>query len=372
MENQKIIIALIAAMLTASLFLAVFLLVNPSEQNSRQRADILEKFEQDQELNGGSVRTSSPVLLALSERRIVSPVPGKRNNSALYYEQGSGKVFDANIESGKITPVSEHQLDGYLHTYWSPRRSEVIGAFAAKQGVEYRYYDFDSNRSAYLGTQIKSLAFSPSGVQIVQFQSEQDLGTISVSGPDGTVSKKIFETRLADLSLFWPREDIIAFIARDGESQYWHLYTLTQDGKLERILEFKRGLSAKFSQDGTKLLYSALDETGTLSLKIRDLTAGTETDLNAETFASKCTWSIDGKTVVCGVPTSSLGSDPALSGSVSDELYEISTADGSQKPLWTKSSNRTNINVREIFLSSLEDYVVFLNSFDERLYSLPR
>lgn len=352
--NQKLLIILTVISLSLTAFLAGYLISqNDFHKNtsSISTGSILNKFNVP---NPGPQTGFSETLRILNQRSVISPVLSKEKDGIIYYEKDTGKVFEVALNDMREKVVSDTPLPNLLKTIWSPSRKEVISLFYYPKGNHYRYFSYKTKASVDLGTGIKSLAFSPDGSQIVYFGNKGGSRGIFISQPDGSSFKNILPSRLENARVYWPSNDLLAFkIDVAGGSE---LYSLSKAGEVKKIIDTREGLDIKWSENGSRLLFSQKINSG-LSLFYKDISSEIETPLNISTSASKCDWGIDGKTVVCGVSKSS---------SSGDEIYEISL-DGTKKLL---SSPTTKINTSELFLSGLDDYVIILNSLDNKLYVL--
>ncbi len=361
--NQRLTLTLTAISLSLVAFLSGYLISQTDfYRNSNSTGNILDKFSNSNSAAAVQQTLPSGTLRLLSQRSVISPVLSKDSDAVTFYEKGTGKVFEVALKDLAEKVVSDTPLPNLTKTIWSPNRKEVVSLFYSPQGTHYKYFSFATKKSVDLGTNIRSLAFSSKGDRVVYFGTGSDYNRIFISQPDGTVSKKILNSRLENPDVYWPSEDSLAFKTNTpGGPMGEVLFGLGTNGDLTDLLESRQGLQVKWSGDGKKVLFSST-ESGILNLSYKDYN-GTESEpevsLGISTSASKCAWSIDNKSVVCGVPRSS---------TAGDEIYEIGL-DGTKKLL---SSPSSNISVGEIFLSNLEDYVVVLNDIDSKLYVLKK
>ena len=356
--NQKLLITLTVISLSLTAFLAGYLISQKDfhrTPNSISSGNILDKFSGNDSVSGLQAE-SSGIFRSLSQRSVLSPAISKEKNSILYYEKDTGKVFEVTLNDLREKSVSDVLLSNLIKTVWSPSRKEVISLFYYPKGNHYRYFSYKTRASVDLGTDIKSLAFSPDGSQLAYFGSKDNSRGIFISQPDGSSFKNILISRLEDAEVYWPSDNLIAF--ETGAVGGSELYSLSKTGEIKKILSLRDGLEIKWSKDGSRLLFSQKTESGT-GLFYKNIPSEFEIALNVSTSASKCDWGIDNKTVVCGVPRSSASGD---------EIYEISM-DGVKKLL---SSPTSRINTSELFLSGLDDYVVVLNGLDNKLYILKK
>lgn len=362
--NKKLLITLTVISLSFTAFLGGYLIsqkdftINPISNFS---GNILDKFsdtDSDSSASGSQAvgAESSETLRLLSPRSAISPVISKEKDSVLYYEKDTGKVFEVTLKDTREKSVSDIPLANLIKTVWAPSKKEVISLFYYPSGGHYKYFNYKTRASVDLGTDIKSLAFSPDGSQIAYFGGKEGSRGIFMSQPDGSSFKKLLPSRLENAEVYWPSNELLAF--RIEVAGGYELYSLSKAGEIKKILDIKDGLEVKWSKDGSQILFSQKVESG-IGLFYKDVFSESETPLNVATSASKCDWTIDGKAIVCGVPRSSASGD---------EFYEIGI-DGTKKLL---SSPTSKISTAELFLSGLDDYVVVLNELDNKLYVLKR
>jgi len=328
---------------------------NPDSNSS---GNILDKFSDNNSPSSPQAK-SFEALKLLSQRVAISPVLSKGKDSIIYYEKDTGKVFEVTLKDLVEKPVSDVPLANLIKTVWSPSRKEVISLFYYPRGNHYKYfsYKYKTRASVDLGTDIQSLVFSPDGSQMVYFGGRKDDSRgIFISQPDGSSSKKLLASRLENAEVYWPSDNLLAFSTNTADGA--ELYSLSEAGDIRKILELSAGFEIKWSKDGSKILFSQKVGSG-IGLFYKDISSDTEIPLNVATYASKCVWSIDDKTIVCGVPRSSASGD---------EIYEIGL-DGTKKLI---SSPTSRIDTAELFLSGLDDYVVILNGLDNKLYVLKK
>ena len=355
--NQKLLIALTIISLSFTAFLSGYLISQTDfhrNSSSNFSGNILDKFS-DNNSSPSPQAESSKTLRPLSPRSALSPVISKEKNSILYYEKGTGKVFEVTLNDLREKSVSDVPLANLIKTVWAPSRKEVVSLFYHPKGNHYKYFNYKTKASVDLGTNIKSLSFSLDGSQIAYFGDREGSRGIFISQPDGNSSKKLLLSRLENADVYWPTDNLLFFKTDNSDGS--ELFSLSLTGELTRILDPRERLEVKWSRNGSRVLFSQKVESGRISLFYKDLSSESETALNVATDASKCDWSIDGKTIVCGVPRSSASGD---------EIYEIGL-DGTKKLL---SSPTSRLDTAELFLSGLDDYVVILNSLDNKLYIL--
>ena len=342
--------------LSLTAFLAGYIMIGKGTSIIPKTGTILDKFggTQPTTTNPQSVDKTKPLLV--TDKRIVSVTNSTNKGSVLYFEKNTGKLYEYDISAKVEKTISDKMLPNFISALWSPNKKEFLGYFTSSGGMMIKYMNVDTGKEVALNSNIRSAAFSPDGNLIAYYYLDDTTndksGNITISQPDGQYQKKVLATRINELLMSWPNKDTMAFKTPSQE-----IFLLTEDGKLTKFLDTKPGLEEKWSPSGNKLLFSALsDEPNASDIKlwIKDVVSKEEKEL-VSGFASKCVWSIDSINIYCAIPKS-----PSA-----DELYLINSADGSNK-LFAEP----NMPVKELFLSTIEDHLLFINMADEKLYSI--
>ncbi len=369
LRNKFLLFLIIFLALTA--FLAGYLLIEGGVgvKPRLKTGTVLDKFGEAQESTINGQRSTvgekiEPFLVA--DRKVMSFTNSLVSGEILYAEKSSGKIFRAALESKAEELASNLTSVNLSSILWSPNKKEVVVSFSSASGFKFKYYNLETGKSSDLDQNIRSLAFSPDGNYIAyysvsppeelpvaeseeedQLNSRKEPNKILISQPDGSYPKKILNTRLNDLVLRWPIKEKIAFKTPGGE-----IFLLTERGQLDKLTESSRAEEELWSKNGKKLLISQFDQTAlTPKLLVKDIESRGEVVLDIAAKASQCAWSIDNVHIFCVTPKI--------------ELYKINTSDNSRKLLAT-----LDYPIKDPTLSPAENYLLFINSADEKLYSI--
>ncbi|PIR41941.1 MAG: hypothetical protein COV30_00975 [Candidatus Yanofskybacteria bacterium CG10_big_fil_rev_8_21_14_0_10_37_15] len=356
MNNKHLIILLVLA-----LSLAAFLIGFLVSQRSlvKQPADIggagiLEKFNDIPDKNIKSIPRED--FFSLSKNAVLSPTISKEKTAVIYHDLKNGQVFENNPKNLVEKIISDKPLPDLMETIWSPNKKEVVSVFSTNKGKNFRYYNYQTNKVVDLGTSIESLIFSPDGSRVAYFQPSGLRGAIYVSTPDGSSSKKIIETRLSNLELYWPSEEYISFKASVNDGDVVYLLSLT--GNLTKLVnETEKINTLLWSPDGKTLLYSTKTK-GFPSLFVKKISTSSSKDLKISTSAHKCVWSINNKNLFCAVNQS---------GQEGDDIYKINTVDGSKELV---ISYVKKVFAKQLLLTGAEDFLIIVEETNDKLYAL--
>lgn len=359
--SKKIIVGLIVITLSVSGFLAWHLFGKDSLDPQTGNASLLAKFSTPGPFAASDLRIRD-LLTPLSKGPATSIAINKDTNEVWYYEKSTGKVFAVGFDGKKERTISETVLPGFVKTEWSPSLKEVISAFIKKASVSLSHFSYISKKSTPLPPSTQHAVFSPDGSQIAYLLTEEGQSGIYI----GTLQnkRKILSARSDITSLQWPHGDYLSLITKAGDGTA-ALFTLDLRGELKRITDFVLGLQTQWSRDGSRVLISFYDTEGTLQLVEYGVAKGIEVPIAPGIRASECAWSLDGETVICGVDDSA----PFEPGDITSQRIEKVSLNPVQRET-IMPSNERKVAIKEILLSPVENRVIFINSFDQRVYSL--
>lgn len=318
-------------------------------------------------------------LIAISQVPVIAPTISADGQKVKYYAKDNGNVYESRFNGTGLTRTSNAVLPGLLKVLWSPDKTQVISIFKdAQVGVRKVYYSYATGASKPLNASIQFVGWSQKGNKIAYqfFDETRNVNSISIADPDGSNFKNIFPTRLRDLIIEWPKADVIAFRSKpSGLAQSVFFGLNPETGSLTKILSNVYGLSALWSPNGEKALFSQTDEKGkNLTLQATDW-QGTDTQsARTNTFAEKCVWALDNKTIFCAVPRI-LPQNAVLPDdyyknilNISDDFWQINLDTGGQTKI--DVGEDISLDATELLINPQEDYLLFINRKDGLLYSL--
>lgn len=308
---------------------------------------------------------------ALSVAAVTAPALGPESDSVSYYESKTGKSFRVNLRTSKTEVLSATPLPGFLGTIWSPSRHEVVSSFDISGSRVLKYFDYTSGRSSVVGTAATAVAFSPDGRRLAYIDTVDGQSAVYIGSADGSDARKIIALRAEDPALSWPEDSALFFASRRPGGNRSDLMALTPDGKLSALIPGKEMLEYTWSRDGKKLLFSYFGGER-VELWYLDMGTGGGLQLPISTGAHKCAWTPDSATILCGVPPEgSLTRDvPSERTATRDDIIAVDISLQTQEVVYAAQKDIL-LGVASPLVSSSGTFLVFINSFDQRLYRLP-
>jgi len=337
---------------------------------------IKESSESDEELDNGTTdQYLDSRIKPISEEPVIGPV-AINNEKIRYYLASNGNVFELNFDGSDQTRLSSNNLPGLMKVLWSKNKDKVIAIFENNYLLEKYLYDDQTDSSELLDYRIRWITWSPTQEKIAYqyYDSQTSDSNISIANPDGSEWNNILSTRMKDLIVEWPDENKITIRTKPSGLAQSVVYAIDLfDNNLKKIIKETYGLTALWSPLGDKILISETNSQGkNLKLKLVDLNEQIIKELTFITLPEKCVWSQDNRTIFCAVPKSI-----PVSAILPDDYYKekISFSD----EIWrinletediVKIKDNSDYDAKELLLSPLEDYLLFINQKDGLLYSL--
>jgi len=383
---KKLLAVLITLFVAALSALLVYnFIIVPYQQDMNRAAPDPSQLDQDnqekQDDQNDQVNQDKNYLnkvFAISDREVIGATISEDKSHVIYYQKDTGFVKQARLDGSGLEVISSFEIDGLNSVIWSSDKSKVVCSKINNSGKEQYVYDYSVSKAFPLSSGFRNIVFSNNGQRIAYnyVNSANQTSSISVADADGENWKTVLDVRINNPIIQWVDSYKLAVYEHPSfESSSSILIIDIGDAHLDRILAGSRGLSAKFSPDGDKLLYNSSDsDGGDFQIAFFDRKSKQKTEVELKTFIEKCVWSKNNKDVYCAVL------ERLPSGDLPDVFYEKTTT---TKDYFVKINAETgvetviipkitslNVDAREMFLSTTEDYLYFVNYVDGRLYGI--
>jgi hypothetical protein len=379
---KKLFYAALVIMVVSLLFLGIYRLsFNKPEETAQSK-----KEEPKPAIPVDQPKKETAKITAISDEPVLSPVLAPDGLSIKYYSQKTGRAYQSDLDGTVKKPISDKDLIGLTSVIWSPDRTKAITKFVDGSGnVQFYYYNFSSSTSSPLKKNLDEVSWDSLGNKIFYkyYDPASKERTLNIADPDGTSWKKLADLTYRNVAIapvpqsgvvsFWNKADSLA--ATDMES----IPVIGGDKKM--IFKDKFGADYLWNNSGTNVLMSHVDTKGSskMQLALINFNGGEYTNLGIPTFVSKCVWSKDNKTIYYSLP-GNLASNAMLpndwdNGTIktSDTFWKLDMT--SKKPtriIELEDMQKINIqfDATNLFLSSNEAYLFFLNRLDGKIYRL--
>jgi len=379
---KKVFIISTVLLAVTLLILGVYNFGFKAFENSSQSKEVKQPVEQIKTKTEEAVTKKTEKISLVSKEPVLSGVADKKTEKVFYYSASDGTIWQVDGEGLNRIQISDAKIAGLVNASWSPDRLKSLTVIEQAGKKSFFLYDNVKKDSISLKEGIDNVIWDSLGAKIIYkyYDSKSKKRSLNIADPDGqNWSTLIADIPFRNLSLATiPLTSIISFWNSPNSSEESNLQIISATGgEVKNILKGKFGGDYLWSPDGSQALVSSLvsKENKTMTLGIIDL-QGQYRDLSIPTIVSKCVWSIDGKTVYYalpgGIPTgANMPNDyQAKKFTTQDTFWKINIATGNKERIIELADIQGVYDASNLFLSTTEDGLFFINRVDGKLYRI--
>jgi len=345
------------------------------------------KISEEGKLNAtdssGKTAEKNASIQAISDEPVFGATLSPDGNFLYAFLASNGQLNQFDL-SGKLEKVlSTEKFEDIKKITWNkPRNKAIIKTEPAPGMAKFLYFDISGKKVSVLKGNIDSVSWSNLGDKIIykHYDPKTKKRTVNVADPDGknwhTVAEMSYRSAemapipgSSDIS-FWPSPNaftaaFVASVTFGGENQ-------------KELFKDRYGVDLLWSPNGDQAALSASDEKGghKIDLLLMSRQGGEIQSLVFPTFAAKCAWSSDSKTLYCAmpgdIPDSAILPNDWQEGKVttSDTFWKIDITSGKKERLVDPEKIGSSYDVLNPFLSPDEKSLFFVSKSDGKLHKL--
>jgi Tol biopolymer transport system component len=297
----------------------------------------------------------------------------------VYYNEDEQKFYEANADGTNPRALSDQLFPDAQDIVWSNQGDKAIISFPDNSKIAY---DFSARKQYSLPKEAEGFSFSPDGAKIAYKYLPSDVeDRWLVSSSLDSSGVKYLETigdEADNVEVNWsPKGDIVATFRKglDGDRQEVYFIGQNKENFKSAVTE-GRGFTGKWSTDGNQLLYSVYNESSNYNPELYivngsgDAIGSGRTDLDLQTWPSKCSFGTSSTMIYCAVPSflpSGSGLYPDQASTTQDQFYEINVATGQKRFL---ADPAYGVSASNLFFSNDGKTLYFTNQRTGRLESI--
>jgi hypothetical protein len=293
-----------------------------------------------------------------------------------FLDRASGNVYSYVAHARTLTRISNKTLPGIQRVSWTPDGSHAFAQFLASAGGEEHINTYSLNPNGGVGFLLENdlsqaMVVGSSTLFTLFSGTTGSVGTVSKI--DGSSARTLFSSVLSSLVVRPSSGNLYATNKPSSQIDGYAFSINRSTGSFSRILGPFRGLSVLPSSSGDSLLYSYASA-GAYQLRVIDISSRASTALPLATLVEKCTWSADGRSAYCAVPTNLQGNlpDDWYQGAITftDRIWKIDLAERIATLVIDPAEiGKVNVDAVNLTVDPSEDVLIFTDKHTGALYA---
>ncbi len=301
-----------------------------------------------------------------------------------YIEKATGHIFEVELFSPRADRISNTTIPKVYDAVWGGKNNSLVTRYLKEDNLSVDTYYLTlkntstSSENTITGQLLPSNISDVSGFGDYIFYLVQNSdSSVGISqGFDLSKKKQIWSSNIKELNSQYVNVKTVSLTTKPAENIPGFMYFIdTTTGTTKRVLGGIMGLSTLSDSSGDNVLY--LEQNDAARMYIYNIKTKTSTGFSPVTFPEKCVWSKKETGVFyCAVPKEYLGSGSLTSWyrgtvSFSDDIWKYDTKTNAATTIENlEADSDTKIDVIKPTLSENEQYLVFINKVDNKLWSL--
>ena len=295
-----------------------------------------------------------------------------------YIEKATGHLYEIGPNGEDKIRISNTTIPRIFEVVWSKNASSSVIRILNEAGDNLRNFAVaftgSSTQGIFLASGITSIAASPAENKMF-YLLENNGETSGIQADfENKNRKELINVPFGEFTADWPEKNIITFLSKPSNLAEGFLFKLDlKTLALTKVIGNIKGLTAKMSPDGKKIIYSQSSANQNLETNILILADSQKIPLGLTTLAEKCVFANTSPDLIyCAsprfIPNAALP-DAWHQGiiSFSDSFWQIDAESGALKIL---NAGAEEIDAVNLFLDPEDKFLFFTNKKDNALWRL--
>ena len=320
-------------------------------------------------------------IIAISDLPVIGATFDKKNNDIMYYSAQDGTTWKSGADGKGKQQISTAKVSGIVNVLWSADRSKVLTTVNSNGINNFYEYDLALQKATALKKGLDTAVWDDLGDKIFYkyFDQIAKTRTLNVANPDGSGWQKMTDLSIRNISVAQiPSTSLVSFWNSPAAGEETQLQTVgVAGGQAQTIFSGKYGADYLWSPNGAEALVSSLTDQNSKKMTLGVVKLdGSYIDLGIPTFASKCVWSADSKTIYYalpgGIPDGATLPDDYQNNkfTTADTFWKIDITTGMKDRLVDPADAVGTYDSSNLFISPDEDALFFTNKVNKKLYKI--
>ncbi len=307
--------------------------------------------------------------------------PGTAGKDIFFYNDLASTFMTLNND-GTATPINSQLFYNVDKVTWSSGMDKAIIEYPDGSNI---LYDFKTSKQITLPRELEKFAINSTGTMLsaIWESGNPDNNWLMVGNIDGS-NLKIVEPvadKKNDVQVaVSPDNQVVALYRQAVDTGKQEVFPVGQNNEnFNSFIVDGLKFESKWSPGGKNLLYNVSSPKDRYQPRLwltegqTDSLGYSQTNLELNTWADKCTFNSNGSSLYCAVPTSlpeGAGLFPELAKGVPDVFYRIDLVSGLKIPLAIPVGQKTEYSAGSLFLSADQSLLYFVDNDTNRLHSI--
>lgn len=310
-------------------------------------------------------------LLQIVKKPVLGATLTADGAKIMYYARSGGKLESVDFSGENQEQISPLTIVGMFDVVWQKAKRKSIVSYSEDAAVKRFINTTATTGVVFLPEAVRSVDFSPDSRSLAYLLRKGDVTQLVIATEDGKKPSVAYETPISDFSLLWlaPKKILLQSAPSNKAPGIAYLFD-TGTKALEKIFSGMSGAMTIASPDGNSLLSSFMQDNGSIALSLANQKGENGRAITPATFAEKCVFAKDAKTLYCAVSQNQAADlpDAWLRGDVAPEDQFVKI------PMDTliaeAISDKTQFDAINLFLSPDGKYLFFQDKNDLTLWRL--
>lgn len=361
-------------------FLGIYNFAFKKDAPAASQSNLQESIVVATDAKNETVEKKTEKITLVSEKAVIGLFADKKTQEITFYDAENGSFWKIG-PTRKATKAIDNKMVGLKNIASFSGNGKVLVTIEKNGQNSFYVYDNLLQKGTFLKNGLDSTSWDNSGLKIFYkyYDEKSKERTLNIANYDGSGWQKLANIESRNLTIVpIPLSANVSFWNFPNAKEESRLQTVgVSGGEVKTIFAGKFGADYLWAPNGENALISSLKDKNSNNIVLGIVTIdGQYRDLGVPTFASKCAWSSDNKTIYCAlagkIPENALMPNDYQENKFNtvDTFWKINITTGEKERIVNVEDIASLFDATNLVLSPNEKDVYFINKIDRKLYRI--
>ncbi|MEE8131709.1 MAG: hypothetical protein V3T98_01565 [Candidatus Paceibacterota bacterium] len=296
---------------------------------------------------------------------------GLATSTEIFYIAQDGKIFKI-IENTEDEIISSQIIDNLQQVKSSSNGERILIKSGSANSPQFNIFNAADKIWELLPSGITAADFSPDNKKIAYLKTNGDKNDLITKNISGTRTTKIISLSQKDFGLKWLTTEIILLIPKPSFQINADIWEVNTKNKTIKKIASGRGLMVNWSTNGDLGMKFSVDQRRNSYLDLIDNEGVVQANFDFSTLPDKCLFNL--AKIYCAIPQAHNSiQEPVLPDDYlkravyfEDFIYEMNLEQNTFEVIYAEPE----LAIDAFRLSTSNNQLLFINRYDDKLYSL--